>query len=173
MNLVEMTSSTLKRRRGRRSWRPNLQLSLLDTPMALPRRRQADAPPKAASKLASMELNCGGLAIEFKARNLSGLLAWLSLDVAAIAVLQELMRPPQFRTWHGRVAGLIPYDFRKPSLRRLLSALWAPENPRLFTDTAFGVGWSLNLAQLPRVLRGTWEPSERPAYSGPKVTTAP
>ena len=61
MNLVEMTSSTLKRRRGRRSWRPNLQLSLLDTPMALPRRRQADDPPKAASKLASMELNCGGL----------------------------------------------------------------------------------------------------------------
>jgi len=174
VNLVEMTSSVFNQRRSARPvlvrHRPSFQLSLLDSPIALPRRRQPDPPARPPSKLASMELELGGLAIEFKAKNLVGLLVWLSLAEVAIAVLQELMRPRQFRTWHGRVAGIIPYDFRKPTPRRVLNALWAPDNPRLFTDTVFGIGWGLNLAQLPRVLRGAIPPASSTTYSGPKVT---
>ena len=144
-----------------------MQLSLLDTPL-LNRRQEAD-PPRRPDKLMSLELELGGLAIEFKAKTLSGILGWLSLDLAILAVLQELMRPRQFRTWHGRVAGFVPYDFRKPTLRRIANAVWAPDNPNLFTDTAFGVGWSINLAQLPRVMMGMTRQTASARYSGPTV----
>ena len=143
-------------------------MSLLDTPL-FSGRREADPPMKRPDKLMSVELEVAGLAVEFKAKSLAGILGWLSLDVALVAVLQELMRPRQFRTWHGRVAGVIPYDFRKPTLRRFANAVWAPENPNLFTDTAFGVGWSLNLAQLPRVMTGMTKPAPASTYSGPSV----
>ncbi len=149
--------------------RPNLQLSLFESPLWLARRREPELDAKPAKKLMSLELEMGGLAVEFKARNLSGLLAWLSIDLTIAAVIQELMRPRQFRTWHGRVAGLVPYDFRKPTLSRLKNAMWAPDNPRLFTDTAFGVGWSLNLAQLPRYLLDASRSTHSNAYEPPKV----
>ena len=170
MNVLEKASRTLSRPRAR--GRPNLQLSLLDSPISWPRPRSPE-PASRPSKLMSIELELGGLAIEFKAKSLAGLLTCLSLGAAGAAVLQELTRPPQFRTWHGRVAGIIPYDFRKPTPRRIRNAFWAPDNPRLFTDPAFGVGWSVNLAQVPRALRGTWQPRPGRAYTGPKVTTTP
>jgi hypothetical protein len=149
--------------------RPKLQLSLLDSPL-LSRRSgsSSDAGPKRSDKLVSLELDLGGLAIELKAKSLAGLLAWLSIDIALAAILQELSRPRQFRTWHGRVAGLVPYDFRKPSLRRMVRALWAPDDPHLFTNTAFGVGWSVNAAQVLRVLRGKTAATQ--TYEAPKVT---
>jgi hypothetical protein len=169
VNIADMASTSLSRRQGHSLWgkrRPSLQLSLLDTPIAA-RRREPSAPAKRPDKLMSVELELAGLAVEFKAKSLTGILAWLSLDVAVVALLQELMRPRQFRTWHGRVAGLIPYDFRKPTLRRFAKAVWAPDNPHLLTDTALGVGWSLNLAQLPRVLTGASRPV--PPYEAPSV----
>jgi len=176
MKIADMATTALSRRQtpslawGKR--RPNFQLSLLDTPIGLARRRGADHPAKRPDKLMSLEFELAGLAVEFKAKSLAGILAWLSLDVALVAVLQEVMRPRQFRTWHGRVAGLIPYDFRKPTLRRIFNAVWAPDNQSLFTDTALGVGWSLNLAQLPRVLRTASRPTPAPpSYNGPKVAS--
>ena len=150
---------------GRR--RRSMQLSLLDTPLL--NRRQDSDPPRRPDKLMSVEFELGGLAVEFKAKSLAGILGWLSIDVAIVALLQELMRPRQFRTWHGRVAGVVPYDFRKPTLRRIANAVWAPDNPNLFTDTAFGVGWSLNLAQLPRVMTGMTRQVAGARYSGPTV----
>ena len=158
---VDIASMALSRKNGRQGTkrRRNMQLSLLDAPLSFaPRRPEPETPARRPSKLVSLELDLGGFAVEFKAKSLAGLLTWLSIDVAIAAVVQELMRPRQFRTWHGRVAGLVPYDFRKPTLRRVLSALWSPSNPRLFTDTAFGVGWSPNLAQLPRFLFGRSRP---------------
>ena len=163
MNIADIASTAVTRRQ-----RPSLRLSLLDTPMALARRRNPSPAPKTPDKLMSVEFELAGLAVEFKAKSLAGLLTWLSLDVAVVAVLQELMRPRQFRTWHGRVAGLIPYDFRKPTFRRVANAMWAPDNPSLLTDTVFGVGWSVNLAQLPRVMMGA-PAAARAAYAGPKV----
>jgi len=147
-----------------------LRLSLFDSPMTLPQPSARAEGSNRDRKLLSVELELAGMAVELKARNLGGLLAWLSVNAVLAAVIQQLARPRQFRTWHGRVAGLIPYDFRKPTFRRVLDALWAPHNPRLFTDTAFGVGWSVNLAQLPRILsgRGPRAVTRRP-YEPPKV----
>lgn len=39
----------------------------------------------------------------------------------------------------------IPYNFERPSLKRLLSAYWQPGKGMLI-ETPFGVGYSLNLA---------------------------
>lgn len=171
-NVIRRGAGSALWRRGRPTWR----LSLPDPPVAISRRGGGtDARQPRDRKLLGFELELAGLAVEFKAKGLRGVLTWLAIDMAALAILQELMRPRQFRTWHGRVAGLVPYDFRKPTLRRLLSALWAPDNPRLFTDTAFGVGWSLNLAQLPRVLLAATRTAVRPdstGYEAPKLPRA-
>ena len=83
------------------------------------------------------------------ARNELDSLAWL-LRMAVIgtvvaAVWSELRKPPEQRTWHGKVAGLIPYDFRIPSLETLRQAYWNPRSPKLFTDRPLGVGWAVNI----------------------------
>ncbi len=77
-----------------------------------------------------------------------GALSAIGLVLLALAVLDELRRPPGERRWHGRLFGLIPYDFRLPTPRRLIASVWDPSNPRLFTGQAFGMGWSVNLAAL-------------------------
>jgi hypothetical protein len=69
------------------------------------------------------------------------------------AVARELRRPPEEREWHGRLAGLVPYDLRPPTVARVRDRWWNPEDDRLFTEQVFGVGWSLNLARLARLLR--------------------
>ena len=69
-------------------------------------------------------------------------LAWLAF---AGAIYQELRKPPEERTWHGRVAGAIPYDFRVPTIERLREAYWAPERDEIFSENVFGVGWAVNL----------------------------
>lgn len=61
------------------------------------------------------------------------------------ALYQELRKPPEQRTWHGRVAGVIPYDFRMPTLDRLRDAYWNPGSDRVFSDHVFGVGWAVNI----------------------------
>jgi hypothetical protein len=72
--------------------------------------------------------------------------------LGAAAVATELRRPPGLRRWHGRVAGLVPYDFRPPTLDRLRRTWWNPRDPRVLVDTAFGLGWDLNAAALARLL---------------------
>jgi hypothetical protein len=60
------------------------------------------------------------------------------------AIYQELKKPAEERTWHGKVAGLVPYDFRVPDLRRIKDAYWDPTSDVLFTEKVVGVGWALN-----------------------------
>jgi len=64
------------------------------------------------------------------------------------AVLDQLRRPRDERIWHGRLGGLVPYELRRPTLRRLRGSLWAPDDPHLLLPRAFGVGWSPNLARV-------------------------
>ena len=71
--------------------------------------------------------------------------------VVAAAIAQELRKPSEERTWHGQVAGFIPYDFRPPTLDRLRAAYWNPEDPRIFTERVFGVGWAVNLGRVAKV----------------------
>lgn len=70
--------------------------------------------------------------------------------VGVVAIIQELRKPPDERTWHGKVADFVPYDFRIPTLERVRSTYWNPQSP-LLPGTVFGVGWTLNLGALARL----------------------
>lgn len=72
----------------------------------------------------------------------------VGIGLVAAAVGTELRKPRRRRTWHGRVAGVVPYDFRRPTIRRIKSRWWNPRDPRILTPRAFGVGWDVNLARL-------------------------
>jgi hypothetical protein len=83
------------------------------------------------------------------ARDELGAFAWL-LRMAVIgsiagALYLELRKPPDERTWHGRLLGFVPYDFRIPTVERIRQAYWNPRSPKLFTDRPLGVGWSVNI----------------------------
>ena len=69
--------------------------------------------------------------------------AAFGLVVAAVAT--ELAKPEPERTWEGRVLGVVPYDFRPPTWRRIRDAYWNPHSDHLFSDRVFGVGWAVNL----------------------------
>jgi len=64
------------------------------------------------------------------------------------AVCQELEKPKEERRWHGKVAGVVPYDFRIPTIERLKEACWNPYERRVFTPRAFGIGWAINFYRL-------------------------
>ena len=76
----------------------------------------------------------------------------ISMGLVAAAVYQELQKPPEERTWHGRVVGFVPYDFRVPTPERLREAYWNPDEPRVFTTRVMGVGWAVNFHRLLQAL---------------------
>lgn len=90
------------------------------------------------------------------ARGELGDLVWLLrmavVGAVAGALYIELRKPPAERTWHGKLAGFVPYDFRLPSLEQLRSAYWNPRSPKVFTDRPLGVGWAVNIPTLLRRL---------------------
>ena len=69
------------------------------------------------------------------------------------AVCQELEKPREERRWHGKVAGIVPYDFRLPTIERLKESYWNPYESRVFTPPVFGLGWAINLCALLENLR--------------------
>ena len=71
------------------------------------------------------------------------------LVLATLAILDQVGRAPDDRTWHGRVLG-VPYDFRVPTPQRLLERLWNPDDERIIVPTVFGVGWTVNGYQFKR-----------------------
>ena len=78
-------------------------------------------------------------------RRLRRLVALAAVGLTAGAIFQELSKPEPERTWHGKVLGIVPYDFRPPTLDRIRRAYWNTADGRLFTDRVFGVGWTVNL----------------------------
>ncbi len=66
----------------------------------------------------------------------------------AAAIYQEMSKPPEERRWHGKVANLVPYDFRFPTKERIRQRLWNPDDERIFTEHVFGVGWAINFYAL-------------------------
>jgi Family of unknown function (DUF5808) len=83
---------------------------------------------------------------------------WLGLGLGTAllgaALATELRKPAGKRTWHGRIAGRVPYDLRPPTLARVHERLWNRAEHRVFVPTVFGVGWTINL-------RGLLEPTGR------------
>jgi Family of unknown function (DUF5808) len=78
-------------------------------------------------------------------RRLRRLISLVGLGLTVAAISQEMAKPESERTWHGKVFGTVPYDFRPPTWERIRRAYWNTEDPRLFTDRVFGVGWGINL----------------------------
>jgi hypothetical protein len=76
-----------------------------------------------------------------------------ALSFTLIAICQELEKPKQRRGWHGRAAGIIPYDFRVPTRERVKDSYWNPYESRIFTPVIFGLGWSINFHSLLENLR--------------------
>ena len=74
------------------------------------------------------------------------------LALVAAAIVTEYRKPPAEREWHGRLAGFVPYDFRRPTLDRARAAMWNPESARLFYPQVFGVGWTVNVGRLVRLV---------------------
>lgn len=81
-----------------------------------------------------------------------------ALAFAMIAICQEMEKPKERREWHGRAGGIVPYDFRSPTLERLQEAFWNPYESRIFSPTVFGLGWTINFHALLENLRFLPEP---------------
>lgn len=77
----------------------------------------------------------------------------IGLGLLAAAVIQELRKPPELRTWHGTVAGLVPYDLRMPTAARVRERLWAPDDPNILVPQVIGVGWTLNFGRVVALIR--------------------
>jgi len=84
---------------------------------------------------------------------LSRLLRLVMAGLAVAAVVKELRTPADQRTWHGVVAGFVPYEFRVPTLDRVRERVWAPDSDRLLNPHIFGVGWTLNVGRLVTLVR--------------------
>lgn len=78
-------------------------------------------------------------------RRLRRLVRFTAFALVAAAVASELAKPAPERTWHGKVGGVVPYDFRPPTWRRIRDAYWNPDSDHLFSDRVFGVGWAVNM----------------------------
>jgi hypothetical protein len=76
------------------------------------------------------------------------LIKWAGIALAAVAIVEQLRRPSDERTWEGTVVGFVPYDFRMPTIERARSRWWNHDEPRLFVPQVFGVGWTINVARL-------------------------
>ena len=83
---------------------------------------------------------------------IQGVVRLVAALLVVTAVVKELRTPREQRTWHGTVAGFVPYDFRRPTVARARERLWAPQG-RLVTPHVFGVGWTLNLGRALALLR--------------------
>jgi len=86
------------------------------------------------------------------------LVGMAAVAAAVAAVTKELRRPAEERTWHGEVAGFVPYDFRKPTLDRVRERMWAPGDPQLVTPQVFGVGWTVNVGRVASLLQEKLSP---------------
>jgi hypothetical protein len=82
-------------------------------------------------------------------RNETSAFLWLlrTATIAAFAgaIYTELRKEPDQRTWNGKLLGVIPYDFRMPTLERIQQAYWNPRSPKVITDRPLGVGWAINI----------------------------
>ncbi len=85
----------------------------------------------------------------------------LQVTVVALtlaAVFQELEKPKEERKWHGKIAGIFPYDFRMPAIERFKESYWNLYESQVFTPPVFGIGWAINFYALLENLRVIEEP---------------
>lgn len=71
--------------------------------------------------------------------------------IGVFAVIQEFRKPENERTWHGKVGGFVPYDFRKPTAERFRQSYWNEAGPVL-SPRPIGVGWVPNFGAMKRTV---------------------
>jgi hypothetical protein len=72
----------------------------------------------------------------------------LLVSLVVVALREQLRLPAEERTWHGRIAGRIPYDFRLPTAQRIRAAYWNKQTAEILVPQPFGIGWTINLYPL-------------------------
>lgn len=82
-----------------------------------------------------------------------GLLRIVAMGLTIAAVVKELRLRPEERTWHGTIAGFVPYEFRMPTLERAKERWWNPDGAHLFGPQVFGVGWTVNLGRVVALIK--------------------
>ncbi len=87
------------------------------------------------------------------ANGFATLVRLVAIGLAVTAVVKELRTPEDERTWHGEVAGFVPYDFRVPTVERFRERVWDPEGDHIVSPHVFGVGWTLNVGRIVKLLR--------------------
>jgi hypothetical protein len=70
-----------------------------------------------------------------------------AITVTLAAVCQELEKPEEERSWHGRV-GFVPYDFRPPTFEKVKELCWNVDSSRIFAPAVWGIGWGINFYAL-------------------------
>ena len=83
----------------------------------------------------------------------ANLVRLVAMGLTAAAVVKELRTPAEERTWHGEVAGFVPYDFRMPTVERVRERVWDPEGDHIVSPHVFGVGWTLNVGRIVKLVR--------------------
>ena len=76
----------------------------------------------------------------------------LAAILAIAALIKELRLPKEQRTWHGAIAGFVPYDFRMPTVEKIKKTFWNPDGA-IVVNRVFGVGWTINLGAVVAKLR--------------------
>ncbi len=84
---------------------------------------------------------------------LNRLLTLVTISLAVAAIVKELRKPEDERTWNGKVAAVVPYDFRFPTLERAKERLWDPEAEHVVGPRVFGVGWAVNVGRVVAIVR--------------------
>ena len=85
---------------------------------------------------------------------LKRLITLVALALTVAAVVKELRTPEAERTWHGKVASVVPYELRVPTLQRARERLWDPEAEHVVGPRVFGVGWTVNVGKVVALVRG-------------------
>jgi hypothetical protein len=65
----------------------------------------------------------------------------------AAALVEELRKPSNQRTWEGRIAGVVPYDLRLATREGFREAMTNPEDARLV------LGYRLDLPRAAKLAR--------------------
>lgn len=76
----------------------------------------------------------------------------IGAGLLAAAIVEELRKPGDERTWEGRIAGLIPYDLRVATREGFREAMDRPEEARLI------LGYRLDLPRAARLARRAIRP---------------
>ncbi len=75
-----------------------------------------------------------------------------AITITIAALCQEMEKPREERHWHGKL-GIIPYDFRLPTLERFKESYWNKDSSQIFTPEVWGIGWGINFHALLEKMR--------------------